>query len=162
MRNAHSTVIAFGFFSSYVPRRTKWFGCPADIRPADVQAAAMADREVPKIQGDLDPLVPRVAPRKRKPEPIAKPANVPLGGFQFQAALPPAPVKAKSRRAPAKAPAKIDPRLIAAARELRDRYLERVNADANCVLPVATGKYDVGRSLPPMANSGALPLLKAG
>jgi hypothetical protein len=39
---------------------------------------------------------------------------------------------------------KIDPRLVRAARELRDRYLEQVNADAPA-LPAA--KYDVSRAL---------------
>ncbi|MGB7159758.1 MAG: hypothetical protein WBD40_16955 [Tepidisphaeraceae bacterium] len=37
---------------------------------------------------------------------------------------------------------KIDPKLITAARELRDRYLERLNGHA---LP-SGGKYEVGRS----------------
>ena len=37
-----------------------------------------------------------------------------------------------------------DPKHVAAARELRDRYLEQINADASA-LPV--GKYDVSRAL---------------
>ena len=35
------------------------------------------------------------------------------------------------------------PRLVAAARELRDRWLERVNADASAL--VSEAKYDVSR-----------------
>ena len=38
---------------------------------------------------------------------------------------------------------KNDPKLVAAARELRDRWLEEVNA--GMYLPAAHGKYDVSR-----------------
>jgi len=41
--------------------------------------------------------------------------------------------------------AKNDPKYVAAARELRDRYLEQVNTGR--MLPAANGKYDVSRQL---------------
>jgi N-acetylglutamate synthase-like GNAT family acetyltransferase len=41
---------------------------------------------------------------------------------------------------------KVDPKLIAAARELRDRYLEHVNSGQTLI--EASGKYDVARVLP--------------
>ena len=100
-----------------------------------------------------------------------KTANVPLGGFQFQAAQPtaPAPAPAKSKP-PRKPPGKVDPKLIAKARELRDRYLEHVNA--SLVLPASGGKYDVSRTPSAIEGSrqrgaaslthGPIPLLKAG
>jgi hypothetical protein len=135
------------------------FPIPPGTHWAEVQAVALPNAETPRIASEA---VPRVAPRKRKPAPIAKPANVPLGGFQFQAEQPAPAVKAKPRRAAEKTTVKVDPKLVAAARELRDRYLERVNADERFVLPATTGKYRVGRSLPPMTNASALPLLKAG
>ncbi len=65
-------------------------------------------------------------------------------------------VKAKVRQPKPKV--KNDPRLIAAARELRDRYLERVNAEPHA-LP-QQGKYDVARQLQ-AARVKALPLLDA-
>jgi hypothetical protein len=40
---------------------------------------------------------------------------------------------------------KYDPKLIAAARELRDRWLEEVQANPSLLLP--RGKYDVARHL---------------
>ena len=41
---------------------------------------------------------------------------------------------------------KNDPRYVAAAQELRDRYLEQINSGA--ILPTAAqGKYDVSRAL---------------
>ena len=60
------------------------------------------------------------------------------------------PPKAKAPRKPRQ---KNDPKYIAAARELRDRYLEQVNA--NRLLPAAQGKYDVSR--PRMLGPGAAP-----
>ncbi len=50
------------------------------------------------------------------------------------------PDKPKPQKKPK---AKADPKLIAAARELRDRWLERVNDDPNALR--AMGKYDVSR-----------------
>jgi hypothetical protein len=41
--------------------------------------------------------------------------------------------------------AKVDPKFLAAARELRDRYLEHVNA--NDTPARIAGKYDVGRMI---------------
>ena len=52
------------------------------------------------------------------------------------------PPKAKREKMP-KQPRKNDPKFIAAARELRDRYLEEVNTGR--ILPAAQGKYDVSR-----------------
>ena len=56
--------------------------------------------------------------------------------------LPPEKVR-KPRRGGARQ--RNDPKYIAAARELRDRYLEQVNADR--LLPSASGKYDVSRQI---------------
>jgi hypothetical protein len=42
--------------------------------------------------------------------------------------------------------AKFDPKLVSAARELRDRWLEQVNAGR--YLPGSTGKYDARRAIP--------------
>jgi len=41
---------------------------------------------------------------------------------------------------------KNDPRYVAAAQELRDRYLEQINSGA-ILPPAAQGKYDVSRAL---------------
>ena len=81
------------------------------------------------------------APRMRKPKPTApvRPANVMPGGLWFAPAATTAIVEAPAK--PTKP--KTDPRLIAASRELRDRWLEQVNAT-----PTATaGKYAVSRRI---------------
>jgi hypothetical protein len=55
---------------------------------------------------------------------------------------------------------KIDPQLIAKARERRDRYLEQAN-DRLLIAP--RGKYEVSRALAsPVVEAKPLPLLKAG
>jgi hypothetical protein len=73
----------------------------------------------------------------------------------------PAPAQVvKKPKAEKKPKRKNDPRLIAAARELRDRWLERVNADG--LLPSSQGKYDVSRQLQaPQAHAEETPLLTA-
>lgn len=60
-------------------------------------------------------------------------------------ATPQKPVK----RAP-KPKVKTDPRLVSAARELRDRWLERVNDDPSAILGL--GKYDVSRAIEDRAS----------
>ena len=71
------------------------------------------------------------------PAPLPGAAPPPLTPEEKKAA------KAKERKERPRM--KNDPKLVAAARELRDRYLEEVNA--NRLLPGAQGKYDVSRAL---------------
>ena len=55
---------------------------------------------------------------------------------------------------------KHDPKIIEAARELRDRYVEEINTDR--LLPSASGKYDVSRQLEAApSNLKQAPLLEA-
>ena len=58
-----------------------------------------------------------------------------------------------------------DPKLIAAARELRDRALEHYNgerADEPFVLHAPVGKYNVARAVSDASDPKPMPLLKAG
>jgi N-acetylglutamate synthase-like GNAT family acetyltransferase len=59
---------------------------------------------------------------------------------------PPAPAAAEKPKREKKPKRKNDPKLVAAARELRDRYLEHVNTGG--MLLEGAGKYDVTRALP--------------
>ena len=73
------------------------------------------------------------------PEPLS-------GALFFAPPAPPAPAPNAAREKPAreKRPkAKNDPKLVRAARELRDRYLEHVNNDPHALR--AVGKYAVSR-----------------
>jgi hypothetical protein len=71
----------------------------------------------------------------------------------------PKPARAKREKPAGPKPAtKNDPKLVSAARELRDRYLEHVNS--NDGLPAPRGKYEVSRQLPP-PEAGEPPMLEA-
>jgi ribosomal protein S18 acetylase RimI-like enzyme len=74
--------------------------------------------------------------------------DIAMGGLRPIGAKPsePAPTPAEKKQREPRKKQKNDPRYVAAARELRDRYLEHVNADPSMLLPV--GKYDLSRALP--------------
>jgi hypothetical protein len=78
--------------------------------------------------------------------PIATPAPTPAAAPALKPARPPRPKE------------KIDPQMIAKARELRDRYLEQVNER---LLLAPSGKYDVSRGLPAMREASPTPLFPA-
>ena len=63
---------------------------------------------------------------------------------------PPAPTKeqlaAMKKEKPKREKFKNDPKMVEAARELRDRYIEQINL-GNLLPPSASGKYDVSRQL---------------
>ena len=87
---------------------------------------------------------------------------VPIPGFDPNKDAPDEllpPEKPKREKKPRQ---KNDPKYVEAARELRDRYLEQVNADR--MLPAAQGKYDVSRQLEAGGAPSSLkqaPLLEA-
>jgi len=67
-------------------------------------------------------------------------ASLSIGGLSF---APPVEPKPKRQKRPKQ---KNDPKYVAAARELRDRYLEQMNAGL-LLPPAAQGKYDVSRQI---------------
>jgi hypothetical protein len=88
--------------------------------------------------------------------PAGKAAVVTSGGIRYiergDYVPEPEPEKAKRpRNAKPRSPRhKHDPKYIAAARELRDRFLEQINSGgpgSERMLPAARGKYDVSRQL---------------
>jgi hypothetical protein len=93
-------------------------------------------------------------PEPGTPNPIQSIAS---GGLRFAAPVTTVPAS-KPKREP-KPKVKNDPKLVAAARELRDRWLERVNADPS--LLASQGKYDVGRLPQPVVVTDAREALLA-
>ena len=124
-----------------IPPGTHW----SDAKPLVLPGMPMP--------GDVDPAglpalpAPKVKRQKAKAPAPVRPAEVSSGGFWFAAPAPAVealPVKAP--REP-KTKQKNDPRLIAAARELRDRWLEQVNGRSPDATPlIGQGKYDVSRA----------------
>ena len=100
-------------------------------------------------------LLPGMVPEepKRLPSPRQKrakhaspigPTTIAAGGLRFAVTKPPEsePERKRDRRQKLKN----DPRLVAAARELRDRYLERINHGA--LVPQTQARYEVARAIP--------------
>ena len=100
--------------------------------------------------------LPAPAPAKRaKPKPVEKRNPIARNGMWFDVPAPPTPgtpIAAEKPPREKKPKAKHDSRVVAAARELRDRYLEEYNA-GRFALP-ATAKYDVTRAgIPRLPNA---------
>jgi len=107
-----------------------------------------ADRQLPTADCGL-PTDARRLPSPRARKECAKVAgSLQPGGLRFSVAKPDAPQvpKEKAKRAP-RPKTRNDPKLIAAARELRDRWLEQVNSDPSLIEQQKNqrGKYDVSR-----------------
>jgi hypothetical protein len=106
-----------------IPPGTHW----RDVMPLILPSSS----EMPELEG---PRSGRIQNPKSK---IQNRAG--LGRLCFNQ---PKPAKEKPAKAP-RQKVKNDPRHVAAARELRDRWLERVNADPSAL--VSSGKYEVAR-----------------
>jgi ribosomal protein S18 acetylase RimI-like enzyme len=99
-------------------------------------------RLVPGMRAD--PQAPTPHPRKRVRVQFAPPSATPVAPPP-----PPEPASLPTKTPPVNRPrprSKCDPKHIALARELRDRYLEEVNLDPTFLLPSA--KYEVARAVP--------------
>lgn len=128
-----------------IPPGTHW----RDIRPADVHALRTAAADAPARALPVADAEPKTARGAVKPVvgAMIKQSATAAGGLRFPA--PEGPAVAKGSRTRATKPpntVRIDPKLIMAARELRDRYLERVNEAS--FLPGSAGrsaKYEIAR-----------------
>ena len=111
-----------------IPPGTHW----SDAKPIVLPGLAKSDE--PKQ-------LPTRKQRKAKVAPVIHPLAISAGGLRFAAPKPAAgaekPEREKRQRV------KNDPKYIAAARELRDRWLEEVNSGR--LLPARGGKYEVSR-----------------
>jgi hypothetical protein len=74
---------------------------------------------------------------------VIKPSAIVSGGLRFGAVVPEV-IEEKVEKVK-KPKVKNDPKLVAAARELKDRWLEQVNG--GLYLPMARGKYEVSRGI---------------
>jgi hypothetical protein len=81
---------------------------------------------LPGMGNDAPKELPMTKPKKPEAISTIKPASILSGGLRF--GMPKAPEATAKPKREKKSTQKNDPRLVAAARELRDRWLERVNA----------------------------------
>jgi hypothetical protein len=136
------------------------FPIPPGTHWSEVEAIALPQREKPAIEG------PKEKPR---PKPKAAPSKVQTTaafGLRFAAPSParaPKPKRERGEKPKEKAcperSRRIDPQLIAKARELRDRYLEHVNSEAHALR--ALGKYEVARLPDPTRDAKPIAMLPA-
>ena len=120
-----------------IPPGTHWCEVTAVAIPREAQPAL----EAPTAKA---PRGARVKPLRAEP----RPAVGLLSGFRFASDEKPRAQKAQKAgrtKAAKSPPAKIDPKFFAAARELRDRWMERVNEDASALS--SNGKYETTRAL---------------
>jgi hypothetical protein len=137
-----------------IPPGTHWSDAKPAVLPG-MDEAMRANALPPSVPGTEVERKPRSEGRKVKTAPGATVSRPPSRGVWV---APPPPTKeqiaaakkaekAKKMKAPKM---KNDPKLIAAARELRDRYTEQINAPGapgTLLPPSANGKYDVSRQL---------------
>jgi hypothetical protein len=140
-----------------IPPGTHW----SDAKPVVLPGAPRHEGQALALE-DGGAAEHRRSKPARKAVPVKKAtADVSRGGLRFAEPKAADPTHAPRKRKTAgqtPAPRKNDPKLVAAARELRDRWLEEVNAGR--YLPGASGaKYDVTRLIEPVAQPA--PLLEA-
>ncbi len=127
------------------------FPIPPGVHWKDVQPVVLPSRDATPqpMLGDGkhdDANTPATKPAVRKraskdPQPPAIKRYTPSG---LRSAPEPAPVPKKPAKKPKAPPKKIDPMFLSGARELRDRYLEKVNTDPHTLR--AKAKYAISRS----------------
>jgi GNAT superfamily N-acetyltransferase len=152
-------------------QRSEGAGLTSDLRPLTSGllpggAPVRPRPEQPKYSAAQKAVIQRSQSAHLKGVPLGKKAVITAGGIKYvdrtdyvpeiDAPDGMAPPEAKPKRAP-KPRQKNDPKLVAAARDLRDRYLEHYNAER--LLPSAQGKYDVSRALAAPAVSANNPIL---
>jgi hypothetical protein len=125
-----------------IPPGTHWTEVRAVVLPT--QGARGEGRGAREDVGQKKPrALPSRLPLTPRPSPLQKASICAVSGLQFGK---PTPAKQKApRERVAKPKVKVDPQLVAKARELRDRYLERVNSEP--LLLAGGGKYDVSRAI---------------
>ncbi len=115
-----------------IPPGTHW----SDAKPIVLPGAEIGDSGMKALP----------AKRVRKPKKelvVVNPSAISSGGLRFGAVVP--SVIEEKIEPKEKKQTKNDPRLVAAARELKDRWLERINSGQ--YLPMANGKYEVSRGI---------------
>ena len=146
-----------------IPPGTHW----SDAKPAVLPGIDEAMKALP-LPGAGAEVEKKPRARNEKPKVVKSPSGS-KGGLWFS---PPPPAKgspeakaAEKEKKPKAPKMKNDPKLVAAARELRDRYIEQINAPGAPGLllpPSACGKYDVSRQLEASPTElKQMPLLEA-
>ncbi len=127
-----------------IPPGTHW----SDAKPAVLPGIQEALNALPEGEAKGSRGKPKRKSKRPEKSKNGLIPNRPTNGLWFAPPEPTAEEKKAAKQAATKDKPrrKNDPKLIAAARELRDRYMEQINAGL-LLPPGAFGKYDVSRSL---------------
>jgi hypothetical protein len=146
-----------------IPPGTHWRDVMPVVLPSEENSKSESRSVGPAYSRDNPKQIGngKSAHQKTKPAGAAvSKKSISKGGLWFPAPKPAkgeATDKPKHAKRAKRAKVKNHPRLVSAARELRDRWLERVNRDPSAVL-TSGGRYDVRRELPqPMAPGEPAP-----
>jgi hypothetical protein len=123
----------------------------SDEMPIIIPQATEASRQLPDVKEKRPRTVGKVpvpseGPVRHGPKQFRAPSAKPVIESVPEPVAEPIAEKPKREKKPK---AKADPKLVAAARELRDRWLEHVNSGGDGAMLIEdAGKYDVTRVLP--------------
>ncbi len=141
-----------------IPPALHWSEQMPVIHPQDQAAPPARAKKTPALVPGMvaSPQEPTPNPRKRVYAHFGPPPATPTP----EPIVPAASTVDQTAPKPRREKRKADPKLIAAARELRDRWLEAVESDPGILL--SQGKYDITRALPePLPHGrGSLPELQ--
>jgi hypothetical protein len=118
-----------------IPPGTHW----SDAKPIVLPGESVASGQLSVVEEK-----PKRVRKPKKELVVIKPSAIASGGLRFAATVP-SVIEEKAEKKEKKLAVKNDPRLAAAARELKDRWLEQVNG--GMYLPAARGKYEVSRGI---------------
>jgi hypothetical protein len=130
-----------------IPPGTHW----SDAKPLVLPGMEMGGDRAKQLPTAGVPAPKRPRVKVVKVEPISR-TSIASGGLRF---ANPKPVEVVTEKPKREKQTKNDPRLVAAARELRDRWLEQVNANPL----LSCGKYEVSRLIETQVRMRENPLL---
>jgi hypothetical protein len=146
-----------------IPPGTHWSDAKPIILPQEESSKSEASNHGSTELAEVKQIEDRTSKRQNRKLPVKRETTILAGGLKFGIPKETAPAKVKSKKANAGGTPtprkKNDPKLVAAARELRDRWLEKVNS--GLYLPQAEGKYEISRQLAAPTDSKPIALLPA-
>jgi hypothetical protein len=119
-----------------IPPGTHW----SDAKPIVLPGESVVSGQLSVVEEKK----PKRVAKAKKELVVVNPKAISAGGLRF-ATTAPSVIEEKVEVKEKKPKQKNDPRLVAAARELKDRWLEEINSGR--YLPLATGKYEVSRQI---------------
>ncbi|NBC11110.1 MAG: hypothetical protein GVY24_05155 [Planctomycetes bacterium] len=136
-----------------IPPGSHWSEAKPRVLPPESGVAALLEEAAAQRKAEEAAAHKEARARRRQAKQAAQPVrrdeHTCAGGLWFGGAAVNRQddQEAEMPRENKKKAAKNDPRLVAAARELRDRWMERVSAQPGLIQPGGAAKYEIGRQI---------------